>query len=305
VDALRERGHAVACLVRNPRKARHVLGEPAPELVQGDLADTKALTRGCAGADAVVHLAGLTAARSRSEFFEVNAGGTRALAEVVRGAAARLVYVSSLAAAGPVADGVVPNGDDAAHPVSDYGRSKLAGEETVRQLPLAWTILRPPAVYGPRDREFLRLFRAARRGVALVLGDGSQRLSVVFASDLAGAIVRCLEAAPANGIYYPAHPEATTARALVDGISAALEARVRVVRIPRTLIRPILWITGGMARVTGRRTLLSPDKTGEILADAWICSPARLEASTGWRASTSLADGLRRTADWYRAAGWL
>ncbi len=306
VEALRERGHAVACLVRDPRKARQVLGEPIADLVQGDLADTGALVRGCAGADAVVHLAGLTAARSRSELFGVNAGGTRTLAEVVRGAAAgRFIYVSSLAAAGPVANGVEPNGNDAAQPVSDYGRSKLAGEEPVRQLPLAWTILRPPAVYGPRDREFLRVFRAARRGIALMPGDGSQRLCVVFAGDLAAAIVCCLENTPPNGIYYPTHPEVTTARALVAGIAAALDVRVRVVRIPHALVRPMLWITGGVARVAGRTTLLSPDKAGEILAAAWTCSPARLEACTGWRASIPLADGLRRTADWYRAAGWL
>ena len=306
VEVLRERGHAVACLVRDPRKARQVLGKPIPDLVQGDLADTGALVRGCTGADAVVHLAGLTAARSRSELFGVNANGTRALAEVACAAAAgRFVYVSSLAAAGPVANGVEPNGNDAAHPVSDYGRSKLAGEDPVRRLPLAWTILRPPAVYGPRDREFLRLFRAARRGVSLVLGDGSQRLSVVFAGDLAGAIVRCLETVPPNGIYYPTHPEVTTARALVAEIAAALQVRVRVVRIPRALVRPMLRITGGVARVAGRATLLSSDKANEILAAAWTCSPAQLEARTGWRASTPLADGLRRTADWYRTAGWL
>ena len=306
VAALQQRGHTVVGLVRDARKAERVFGSRAPELVLGDLDDARALARGCAGADATVHLAGLTAARSRGELFAANAGGTRAVAEAARAAgSARFVYVSSLAAHGPVANGVVPTGDETAHPVSDYGRSKLAGEDPVRELSSAWTILRPPAVYGPRDRELLRIFRMAGRGLIPVFGDGSQRLSLVFAGDLAAAIVCCLEAAPAPGVYYPAHREITTTRALVEGIAAALGTRARLVRIPRAVIRPLFWITGIAAHVTGRATLLSADKANEILADAWICSPAALEAATGWCAGTDLAAGLRRTADWYRAAGWL
>jgi len=308
VEALQQRGHTVACLIRDSRKAEQVFEGRAPEMVPGDLDDARALARGCARADAIVHLAGLTAARSRAELFTVNADGTRTVVNAVRTAGVdvrRFVHVSSLAAAGPVENGVVPSGDEEARPVSDYGRSKLAGEEPVRRLSLAWTILRPPAVYGPRDRDFLRLFRMAGRGVAPVFGDGSQRLSMVFAGDLAQAIVGCLEGAPARGVYYPAHREVTTARALVEGIATALGARVHIVRIPRGVIRPLLWITGSVARAAGRATLLSADKAHEILADAWTCSPAALEARTGWRASMDLADGLRRTAAWYREAGWL
>lgn len=308
VAALSERGHAVTCLVRDPLKAAAVFGDRAPELVRGDLDDAGALTAACARTEAIVHLAGLTAARSRREMFAVNEGGTRALVDAARAAAdlRRFVHVSSLAAAGSVVNGVVPTGDgDVPRPVSDYGRSKLAGEAPVRTLACHWVILRPPAVYGPRDREFLRLFRAARLGVAPMFGDGAQVLSVVFAPDLADAVVRCLETDPTPGVYYPAHPERTTARSLVTAIAAAQDARVRVLALPRAIVRPLFWVTGTAARLMGRATLLSPDKADEILAHAWVCSPARLEAQTGWRAATTLADGLRRTAEWYRAAGWL
>lgn len=315
VAALQQRGHAVTCLLRDAQKAARVFGTHAPALVPGDLGDAPALARGCAAADAVVHLAGLTAARSRAELFAVNVGGVQAMADAVRASGAdvrRFVHVSSLAAAGPVTGGVEPSGREAARPVSDYGRSKLAGEEPVRRLSLAWTILRPPAVYGPHDREFLRLFRVAARGlriggrvVAPVFGDGSQRLSVVFAADLAEAIARCLESDPAPGIYYPAHRTVTTSRALVEGIATAVGARLHVVGIPRGLVRPLFWLTGNAARLAGRATLLSADKANEILADAWTCSPTALEQATGWQASTELAAGLRRTGEWYRAAGWL
>jgi nucleoside-diphosphate-sugar epimerase len=307
VSALRARGHVPVCLVRDPRKAHAVFGAAPPELVVGHLANATALRRACTGADAVVHVAGLTAARSRDEFFAMNVAGTSAVADAARTAGVRrFVHVSSLSAAGPVADGAVPSGGDEAAPVSDYGRSKLAGEEPVRALTIPWTILRPPAVYGPRDVEFLRLFRVVRRGITPIFGAGTQRLSLVYVEDLADAIVGCLDAdVPAGCVFYPAHPEITTSRGLVEAIAAAVGATARIVRIPTAAVRPFLWLSGTAARLAGRATLLGPDKASEILAEAWICSPSAFESATGWRAATPLADGLRKTADWYRAAGWL
>lgn len=307
VAALRARGHAAVCLVRDVRKTA-AFAAPAPELVEGDLGDTAALARGCDGADAVVHLAGLTAARSRRELFAVNADGTRAIVDVVRatrGRVARVVHVSSLAAAGPASFGAPLTGTEPAHPVSDYGRSKLAGETHVRELHVPWVILRPPAVYGPHDREFLRLFKLAALGVAPLFGGGTQRLSMVYAPDLAQAIVTCLEHMPAAAAYYPAHPETTTARALVEGIGTALATRTRVLPLPRALVRPICFVSGTAAKLARRATLLSSDKANELLADAWTCSPAALTAAVGWQAATDLATGLRETGEWYRAAGWL
>lgn len=308
VAALRRRGHAVTCLVRDAAKAHTLFGEAMPAVAAGDLADRDALARAVAEADAVVHLAGLTAARSHEELFAVNVEGTRRLVDAVRSAGTavrRFVHVSSLAAAGPALRGIVPAGDEAAHPVSDYGRSKLAGEAPVRTLGLPWTIVRPPAVYGPHDREFLRLFRIARRGIAPMFGDGAQPLSLVYAPDLAEAVVACLEHAAPNGVYYPAHPTPTTARALVERMGDALGVRVRVLPLPRALVRPLFTLTGTAAKLAGRATLLSADKANEILADAWLCSPAALTAATGWHAATDLAAGLAATAEWYREAGWL
>jgi nucleoside-diphosphate-sugar epimerase len=317
VAALQGRGHEVVCLVRDARKAATVFtGGSAPTYVAGDLTDAAALRRGCAEADAVVHLAGLIAAKSRAELFAVNADGTRAVVDAARaanGGLRRFVHVSSLTATGPVVDGVIPSGGEAAHPVSDYGRSKLAGEAPVRELAgyptrelaLDWTILRPPAVYGPWDREFLRLFKIARSGIVPMFGDGSQRLSLVFAPDLATAIVACVEGNPPPGVYYPAHPEPTTQRALVECIGAALGSRVRVLPLPRAIVRPLCVVSGTAAKLAGRATLLSADKANELLADAWLCSPTALEAATGWRASTDLGSGLRQTATWYRKMSWL
>jgi nucleoside-diphosphate-sugar epimerase len=308
VPALQSRGHDVVCLVRDPAKAAAVFAPPGPTLVAGDLHDDDALARGLAGADAVVHLAGLTAARSRAELFAVNEDRTRALAHAATAIGkplGRFVYVSSLAAAGPVGGGTMPTGSEVPRPVSDYGRSKLAGETPIRALAVPWTILRPPAVYGPRDREMLRLFAIARRGIAPTFGDGGQRLSLVYGPDLAAAIVGCVEREHASGVHYPAHRTTTTSRALVVAIAAALGVRTRTIAIPRAVVRPALWLSGTAARVAGRATLMSADKANELLADAWLCDPTAFERAVGWRAETDLDTGLRMTAAWYRRAGWL
>jgi nucleoside-diphosphate-sugar epimerase len=151
----------------------------------------------------------------------------------------------------------------------------------------------------------LRLFALARRGLAPTFGDGAQRLSLVYGPDLAEAIVGCVEHAHPPGVYYPAHPATTTSRALVAAIAAALGTRARAIAIPKAVVRPALWISGTAARIAGRATLMSADKANELLADAWLCDPSPLERAIGWRAATDLATGLRATAAWYRAAGWL
>jgi nucleoside-diphosphate-sugar epimerase len=309
VAALLERGHSALCLVRDVEKAKRVLGEGRVELARGDLRDAEALRGVCADVDAVAHLAGLIAARSRDEFFQVNAEGTRALGEAAVAAGNRMrrfVLVSSLTAAGPRARGAQLTADGAG-PVSNYGHSKRAGEDALRRLGLEWTILRPPAVYGPRDLEFLRLFRMARFGLAPVFGDGAQELSLVYVADLAEAIATCLEVGAPGEVLYPAHEEVTTARELALAIctAAAPERTPHLVRVPTSALGPILALTGFAARVSGRATLLSSDKRAELLAEAWTCSPAPLTARTGWRARTPLRDGLLRTANWYRSAGWL
>jgi nucleoside-diphosphate-sugar epimerase len=308
VAELLERGHSVRCLVRDAEKAQRLLGASGAELVRGDLRDAAALRTACADVDAVAHLAGLIAARTRDEFFQVNAEGTRALGEAAVGAGRvrRFVLVSSLTAAGPAARGAQLTADGAG-PVSNYGHSKRAGEDALRRLGLEWTILRPPAVYGPRDLEFLRLFRMARFGFAPVFGDGAQELSLVYVADLAEAIATCLEVGAPGAVLYPAHEEVVTARELALAICAAAapERAPHLVRVPTSALGPILAITGFAARLSGRATLLSSDKRAELLAEAWTCSPGTLTARTGWRARTSLRDGLLRTANWYRSAGWL
>lgn len=304
--ALLESGHEVTALVRSPARGA-TLARRGVRLVEGHLADADTLRRAVTGHEVVYHVAGLIAARSEAEFFEVNREGTARLAAAAREAGiARLVLVSSLAAAGPTRPGAPLSGHEPPRPVTRYGRSKLAAEEAVRASGVPWTIVRPPAVYGPADREMFRVFRAATLGLAPVFGDGELELSLVYGPDLARALVAAATTpATLGGVYYAAHPERVTSRELVTRIGRAAGRRVRILGVPRPVARAILRVTDTAARLAGAATVLSLDKANEFLQPAWTCDPAALTAATGWAAEHDLDRGAAATLAWYRQMGWL
>jgi len=306
VQALRARGDQVTCLVRNAAKAQ-ALGWTDVRLVRGDLDDAAALRDGCAGAEVIYHVAGRISARDLDEFMRANRDGTANVLEAAgQGPPRRFVLVSSLAAAGPTAPGQPIDETRPPSPVTPYGQSKLAAELLVRAMAGSWTIVRPPTVYGEWDREVLKVFKLARAGLAPVFGDGSQELSVIYAGDLAAALVAAATApATARRVYYAAHPDVTTSRELVRAIGRAVGRQPRIVPLPGPLARALLWTIGSIAHLAGRATLLSSDKAAEFLAPAWTCRPDALARDAGWRAETDLETGLRRTAAWYRKEGWL
>jgi nucleoside-diphosphate-sugar epimerase len=310
VRALRERGHAVTCLVRDPARAR-ARGWTAwsdVRLVPGDLDDARALEEACADAEVIFHVAGRISARHADEFMRTNRDGTANLLEAAaRHPPQRFVLVSSLAVGGPARPGEPVDERRPPAPVTPYGQSKLAAELLVRGMPWPWTIVRPPTVYGEWDREVLKLFKLARAGVVPLFGDGSQELSVLYAGDLADALIAAASAArAANGVYYAAHPAVTTSGELARAVGRAVAGREpRIVPLPATLARAALWTIGSLAHLAGRATVLSPDKAPEFLAPAWTCRSDALMRDTDWRPRTDLDTGLRRTAAWYRREGWL
>lgn len=303
---LLDAGFEVTALVRSPARGAE-LARRGVRLVGGDLGSVETLARAVEGHDLVFHVAGLIAARNEAEFMAVNRDGTARLVAAARQAGTgRLVLVSSLAAGGPTTPGTPLAGHEPARPVTRYGRSKLAAEEAVRSSGLPWTIVRPPAVYGPADREMFRVFRAATLGIAPVFGDGSLELSLVYGPDLAHALVLAGTApATRGGVYYAAHPEVLTSRDLVIRIGQAAGRRVRVIRLPALLARSALGVAELAARLAGRATVLSVDKANEFLQPAWTCDPTPLSAATGWQPEHDFDRGARATLDWYRRMGWL
>ena len=306
IDALTAGGDVVTALVRSPDKAKG-LASRGVRIAPGDLGSMDALRSAVHGQEVIYHVAGLVAARNEAEFMAVNRDGTARLLDAATDAGQpRIVLVSSLAAGGPTERGSRLTGTEEPRPVTAYGRSKLAGERVLRRGTLAWTIVRPPAVYGPHDTEMLRVFRAAKLGLVPIFGDGAQELSLVYGPDLARALAAVGRAPGTAGkVYYACHSEVLTSGSVVRTIAQAMGRTVRLIPLPRWAARGALAVTAALARATRRPTLLTPDKANEFFAPAWTCDPTPLTAATGWQPEYDLAAGAAATVAWYRASGML
>jgi nucleoside-diphosphate-sugar epimerase len=305
-EALCRRGDQVTALVRSPRKAE-ALAPLGLRIVAGDLDDAASLASAVEGQEVVFHVAGLVAARTEDQFMRCNRDGSASLVAAAAGAGvSRFVLVSSMAAGGPARPGRPLLGTEPARPVTAYGRSKLAAEAAVTAGTLPWVIVRPPTVYGPRDREVLKVFRMTRLGLAPVFGDGSQQLSAVHAADLASALIAAGTAGAAvRKVYYACHPEVVTSADFVRAVGSVMGRRPFLLPVPEPVGRALLAVTEASARIAGRTTILTRDKANEFFQEAWIGDPGPLTRDSGWQAAHDLKSGLADTYRWYRSAGWL
>ena len=297
----------MTALVRSLAKA-HSPSELRCRLVEGDLEDGAARRALVSGAEVVYHVAGLVQAPSLAEFQRVNRDAAALLARDAAAAdVSRFLLVSSLAVTGPAPRGRSLDESSGPGPVTLYGRSKQEGEAAVRAVGLPLTVVRPPAVYGPGDRAFLVLFRlVARLGLFPLLGDGRQELSLVFAPELARALVAAANSpATLGGTYHAAHPEVVSQRALGLALGRALGRPVRFVRLPGPLLVALLHAGRALGRALGRSRLPAPDKAHELLAPAWRASSEALRRDSGWTAEVPIERGLALTASAYRDASWL
>jgi dihydroflavonol-4-reductase len=311
-ERLLGRGDFVRALVRDPARAGELKAMGA-ELVRGDVSQPETVVDAVPDVDAVVHLAGLVKAVTREQLFAVNAEGTRALAEAAaQSGRPRFVLVSSLAAAGPSSPARPRVETDRPAPVSAYGQSKLQAEQVVRSFAstLHASIVRPPIVYGPRDKEFLpSLFQLARTGVILKSGMGDKRYSIIHVNDLVELIIAAAERgarvdeAGTAGVYFGDDGVAYTWEGLARGALGALGKRGAVLPVPEF----VSWIAAGAAtaasRVTGRAAILSLDKMMEIREPAWTCSSAKARRELGWAPRVSFVEGMTNAARWYRERG--
>lgn len=310
VEALARQGVRARCLVR-PTSRLDFIRPWSPELVFGDVASKAALEEAVAGVDGVVHGAGVTRALSLAEYMRVNAEGCRNLYGACLAknpGVRRIVHIGSLAALGPSAPDRPTREGEERRPVSHYGKSKLAGHliaEGYRdRLPIV--ILVPPAVYGPFDRDFLTYFAWMKRGFYPVLGGGERLISMIYAKDLARAVVACLENDKAAGAEYLVEDGAPhTWGDVAAAIGRSMGKTARPLRLRPAAMRVAAGMLGLAAACTGKPALLSPDKLRELLQPAWTCSSAKIRAELGFVPEYSLERGMDETCRWYREQRWL
>lgn len=308
-DAFRQAGIPVRALVRSPAKAAH-LRDAGFELVSGSLEDRHSLEQACADVEVVVHMAALTHARTEAEYARVNVAGTEQLLDAALQAtppAARFVFLSSLAASGPCINGRGVTADDAARPLTAYGRSKLDAERVCMAAAdrIRMVILRAPAVYGPWDTDLFHFFRIARFGFIPVPTGPKRMLQMVHAADLADALVRAAVAPDARGVYHIAEPTAHAWEDIGRQVGSAVGRKVRALPVPAALIAGLAATSQVAAGAVGRSSIFNRDKAREMLAPGWLCETETARAELGFQARIRLDEGLRATARWYRDNGWL
>lgn len=305
-DALLAAGFRVRALVRRPDDVAWLKGTGA-ELVKGDVRDAATLPALVEGAAAVVHAAGKTSARNEEAYMAANAGGAGNVAAAARAHApgAHVVLVSSQAAAGPGENGAPVKASDASRPVSSYGRSKLAGEEAIRRSNVPFTILRPCAVYGPRETAIRDLFVAASRGVVPVLAGGRPRIQMVYGPDVGAAVLGALDRGGRGETFFVAHPEVLDYAAIAETLSGLPSRRPFRLPVPGTVIRVAGHIAGALSAFGKGPPVFNAEKAGEMLQAAWLCDVSDAQIALGQPFRTDFRTGARLTWDWYVGRGWL
>ncbi len=280
------------------------------EWVGEGLHDFHGLTRAMQGVNTVFHLAAATRARTEAEYHHVNADGTRALIDAMLAARPRprrLVYLSSLAVAGPSRDGLPIGPNDEPRPISAYGRSKLAGELICLAASGEFEVvaLRAPAVYGPRDRDLYRYFQLATWGVLPVPARADRFMQFIYVDDLAAALVCAATLPNARGVYHVAENCAYTWSEIVPLVAKAIGRPVRELRVPEWLFHVAATVSEWGAATARRATIFNREKVREILAPGWLCETATAKRDLGFEARISLPEGLMKTVEWYREHEWL
>lgn len=312
-EELNRRGHSVSALMRST-SSRGNLALAKFEPVIGDLRSPDSLCEAVRGAEVIFHVAGVVMARDREGFFAANAEGTRNLVEAVRKenpGLRRFVYVSSLAAAGPSQPERPNVEDDPCRPVSLYGESKRAGEEYVLaaagEFPV--TVVRPPAVYGPRDRGVFTFFQAVNTGVLPLLGlsdPGPRRYSFVHVDDLVQCLVLAgFEGSGSGEVFYASGEGHYSWEEAMKLIATGMAKRAWPLRIPMPVLKGAAFACSAYAKLSGNALPFSLDKAKEIEAPSWTCSNEKAKKLLGFQPYWGLDKGLAATAAWYRENGWL
>lgn len=285
VDTALAAGHEITALTRRDQQPREGVS-----WVAGDLGDRAALERLVGDADAVIHVAGVISGHTAAAFEKGNVEGTLAmLAAATAGGVRRFVHVSSLAAREPK--------------LSLYGASKCKSEQLVHGSGLDWAIVRPPAVYGPGDRETLELFRMAKLGIMLMPPKG--RVSVIHADDLARLLVALAAPDAPQGILIEpddGKPGGWTHREFARALGAAVGTKPAILSSPGIVLRAAARLDQLMRRDKAKLTV---DRAAYFSHRNWVVEPKRAAPPDLWRPEIETMRGLRQTADWYRMQGWL
>jgi len=303
-EALLNENFDVYCIVRNPLKLRFLQGLNV-KIIQGDCSQKETIEKIRWDFDYIFNLSGITKATHPEEFFQSNYLGTKNLVEVVaerNPSLKRFVHVSSLAAVGPCRDGKPVDEKTEPAPISEYGKSKLMGEKAVEffkdRLPI--TIIRPPAVYGPRDSDFLTFFKMIKVGVVLYLTEAIY--SMIYVNDLVNGIITASKSEKAVGeTFFIAESQPYDTHQIVEAISDAVGKRPVKIKIPKGIGMFFIRVF----QKFDKKSIINSDKLKELVQPCWVCDTQKAEQLLGFKTKTKLKEGMEWTAKWYRMNQWI
>lgn len=311
-DLLLEKNFEVRCLIRKTSNLRWLENKPF-ELFNGSLDDIETLNSAVRGMDYIFHVGGLVAARDYQEFLKGNCDGTKNLLDATLANAPnikRFLFLSSLAAVGPSTSLIEPvNEDSERRPITSYGKSKAAAEEEVIKMmdKLPITVVRPPAVYGPRDYASADLFKVIKTGIGTLIGFTPKYTSIIHVSDLVRGILDAAEADNTIGqIYFVSHNGFFTWNEIARCIQSGLgKKKLILIKIPHPIVLSIAGLSGLIGKITGKPRVFNYEKGIDFIQNYWICSIDKAKKDFGFRPLIELVDGMKQTAIWYKEHGWI
>lgn len=293
--------HELFCLVRSRQKFESIK-QPNIFPVYGDMREG---LPDLPEVDVIIHNAGVVRCSSK-KYYEVNSQGTAALlrkAGKIKNLK-KFIFISSQAAAGPAPLERPAEETDEPHPVSDYGKSKVLAEKSVRESGLPYIILRPAAVYGPGDRDIFVTFKMAKNGLAF-LPAGKKYVNFINVKDVCGGIRDAVFSSCTNDTFFLAYPDVETQENFVRIIAECAGKECRIVRVPSFFLLVAGAFFSAFGFFTRKTALLNPQKVQEILAEHWIVNPQHMINGLNFHPRYDLKTGALLTLKWYEERGWL
>ncbi|MEG8947180.1 NAD-dependent epimerase/dehydratase family protein [Rosettibacter firmus] len=310
VDYLLSKGHTVKCILRKTSSTRWLKDKPV-EIFYTGLFEKEKLKEILKDADYLFHIAGIVKAKEPEEYFKGNVETTRTLLEAlseIENKIKKVVIVSSQTACGPSLDGKPCTEETPEHPITTYGRSKLAEEQLAKsfmnKLPI--TIVRLPAVYGERDTEIYQVFKVYKMGIMTLVGFDEKKLNLSHVDDVVNGIYLAAISENSKGqTYFIASEKIYSWLEISDAIEKAFGKKAIIIRIPHLIVYTVAAFAEFFAMFSSKAATFNLEKAKDFVQKEWTCDVSKAKKELGYKQNVSLEEGIRRTVEWYKKMNWL
>jgi len=310
VDELLKKNYEIKCLVRKNSSTKWLKGKPV-EYIEGDLFTDEVLKKAVSDVDYVYHVGGVTFAKRKEEFQRGNVEATKSLLEAVykyNPGIEKFIHVSSQAAVGPSFDGKPIDETRDYFPLTAYGRSKVEAEKTVMEYfdKMKCTIVRPPAVYGPRDYAIYEYFKSMSRGLQPMIGFDNKQVSLIHGVDLVKGFILAGESKiSASEIYFISSEKFYNWSDIGKMTARLLGRKTLRVTIPHFAVKTTAFFSQVFGFFSSKPVVLNIEKSRELTQRYWICSIEKAQRELGFKESLTIEEGFKDTIEWYRKEGWI